>query len=395
MEIGYTPEQEALRSELRGYYEKLLDPATVAELHESHGVGEAPRAHLEADVRRRLGRHRLAEGVRRPGPRADRAVHLLRRVDARRCAGADAHAQLASARRSCATAPRSRRTFFLPKILAGEIHFCIGYTEPDAGTDLASLQDPGRARRRRVRHQRPEDLHDASPTDADYVWLAVRTDPEAKKHKGISIIIVPDGHARASRSCRSNLSASHNINVTFYEDVRVPAGNLVGEENHGLERSSPTSSTTSGSRCARQRHRRARARRRRASWAQETKLADGRRVIDQEWVQLNLARCTPARVPAAHELAGRVGGDAGRRSTSADCSTIKVFGTEFYLEALRLLMEILGPVVVPRSPTRPARCCESRLERVHRGLDHPHLRRRHQRDAARPDRHVRAGLPEG
>ena len=53
-----------------------------------------------------------------------------------------------------------QKQFYVPKILAGEIHFAIGYTEPDAGTDLASLQTPCGPRRRRVRHQRPEDLHE-------------------------------------------------------------------------------------------------------------------------------------------------------------------------------------------------------------------------------------------
>ena len=93
MEIGYTPEQLAMQRELRTYYEKLLDPATVAELHASHGGRGGAPPHLEADVRRRLGGHRLAQGVRRSGALGDRAVHLLRRVDARRCAGADAHDQ--------------------------------------------------------------------------------------------------------------------------------------------------------------------------------------------------------------------------------------------------------------------------------------------------------------
>ena len=77
----------------------------------------------------------------------------------------------------------------------GEIHFAIGYTEPDAGTDLASLKT------RAVRDGdeyviNGQKIFTSLATDADYIWLAVRTDPEAPKHKGISIIIVPDRHAR-------------------------------------------------------------------------------------------------------------------------------------------------------------------------------------------------------
>ncbi len=83
-----------------------------------------------------------------------------------------------------------QKSFFLPKILAGELNFAIGYTEPEAGTDLASL------RTRAVRDGDEYVVNGAkiftSGADmADYIWLAVRTDPDAPKHKGISILCVP------------------------------------------------------------------------------------------------------------------------------------------------------------------------------------------------------------
>ena len=85
---------------------------------------------------------------------------------------------------------RSRRQSFLPRILAGEIHFCIGYTEPNAGTDLAALTT------RAVRDGDEYVINGAKiftslAGGADYIWLATRTDPEASKHKGISMFIVP------------------------------------------------------------------------------------------------------------------------------------------------------------------------------------------------------------
>ena len=137
------------------------------------------------------------------GRTPDRAVHLLRRVDARRCAGADAHDQLRRARRSCTTARRSRRTSSCPKILAGEIHFCIGYTEPDAGTDLASLQHPGRARRRRVRHQRPEDLHEPrrpTPTTSGSRCAPTRTSRSTRASRSSS-----SRPTRPGFKCRADL----------------------------------------------------------------------------------------------------------------------------------------------------------------------------------------------
>ncbi|OWY59108.1 acyl-CoA dehydrogenase, partial [cyanobacterium TDX16] len=84
----------------------------------------------------------------------------------------------------------AQKAEFLPPILAGEITFAIGYTEPESGTDLASLQ---------TKAERDGDewiingqkIFTSGADDADYVWLACRTNTEVKKHKGISLIIVP------------------------------------------------------------------------------------------------------------------------------------------------------------------------------------------------------------
>ena len=194
MEIGYTPEQEAMRSELRAYYEKLLDPATVAELAASHGIGEAPRAHLEADVRRRLGRHRLAEGVRRPGSLGDRAVHLLRRVDARRRAGADAHAQ--QRRPDDHGFGTDEQKAVLPPAASSPA------TSTSASATPSPAPAPTSRRCRRVRCATAtsyvingQKMWTSLSSDADYCWLAVRTDPDAAKHKGISHHHRADGHA--------------------------------------------------------------------------------------------------------------------------------------------------------------------------------------------------------
>ena len=124
-----------------------------------------------------------------------------------------------------------QKEFFLPKILAGDIHFCIGYTEPESGTDLASLQT------RAVRDGdeyviNGQKIYTSLAGDADYIWLATRTDPEAAKHKGISMFIVPMD-TPGIKVVPMHLLGDHNINYTFYEDVRVPATNLVGGENQG------------------------------------------------------------------------------------------------------------------------------------------------------------------
>ena len=119
---------------------------------------------------------------------------------------------------------------YLPRILAGDVLFSVGYTEPDSGTDLASLQ---------TRAQRDGDewvingqkVFTSIAHESDVIWLAVRTDPEAPKHRGISIILVPTATPGITVQPLPQLSGRNNI--TFYDNVRVPLRNLVGEENLG------------------------------------------------------------------------------------------------------------------------------------------------------------------
>ena len=117
-------------------------------------------------------------------------------------------------------------------ILAGEVHFAIGYSEPEAGTDLAALRTSA------VRHGdeyivNGQKIWTTGGHDADYVWLACRTDPEAAKHKGISILIVDTTDPGYSWTPIILSDGAHHTNATYYNDVRVPADMLVGEENAG------------------------------------------------------------------------------------------------------------------------------------------------------------------
>ena len=125
-----------------------------------------------------------------------------------------------------------QKEFFLPRILAGEVHFAIGYTEPEAGTDLASL------RTRAVRDGdtylvNGEKIFTTGGHDADYIWLACRTDPGAPKHKGISILIVDTTDPGFSWTPIITHDGAHHTNATYYSDVRVPVTMRVGEENAG------------------------------------------------------------------------------------------------------------------------------------------------------------------
>ena len=225
----------------------------------------------------------------------------------------------------------------LPGILRGEVHFSIGYTEPTAGTDLASL------RTRAVRDGDEyvitgEKLYTSAIQYADYVWLAARTDPEAPKHKGLSVFIVPTDAPGFHWTPLSTV-AGEFTSTTFYDGVRVPASNLVGGENAGwrlitnqLNHERVAICPVSGI---------LRSIADVEAWARDEKEADGSRVIDRQWVQVHLARLR-ARAEFLKLINWKVAWAADKGLNPADASATKVFGTEFALEAYRLLLEIVG-----------------------------------------------------
>jgi len=363
MYIGYTEEQDELRKELRAYYAELLTPEVVEQLAHSRGVGPVMR-----QVVRQMGADGWL-GIGWPteyGGQGRSAIEQFVFFDESMRAGAPV--PMLTVNSVGPTIMRygteEQKAFFLPKILRGEIHFAIGYSEPGAGTDLASL------RTRAVRDGEEyiingQKLWTSLAGDADYIWLATRTNPEVKKHKGISLFIVDMKHTPGIRVDPLHLLAEHDINATYFDDVRVPAGNLVGGEDNGWtmitsqlnhERVTLCSSGIVD-RCLEEVR----------GWAQETRLADGRRVIDQEWVQVNLARVR-AKLEFLRLINWKVAWTATQdRLDVADASTTKVFGTEFYLEAFRLLMEILGQRAYLERES-PEALLAGRLEGLYRGL---------------------------
>src|SRR5690242_14509822 len=285
MYVGYTKEHEAFRDELRAYYEQLLTPEVEREIGRSEGVGPVPRKifkQMSTDGWVGLGWPKEFGGKN--------LTPIEQYVFFDESMRAGAPVPMLTINSVAPTIMRygsqEQKDFFIPKILAGEIHFAIGYTEPDAGTDLASLKTSA------VRDGdeyviNGQKIFTSLATDADYIWLAVRTDPNVKKHKGISIIIVPTDTPGFKCEPISNMGG-FNTNATFYEDIHVPVGNLVGEENQGWNLITNQLNHERVTLCAsgiveRQLEDV-------IEWAKLTKLADGRRVIDQEWVQLNLAR---------------------------------------------------------------------------------------------------------
>jgi 3-oxocholest-4-en-26-oyl-CoA dehydrogenase alpha subunit len=361
MRIAYTAEQERLRLELRAYFGALMTPEVRAALaggDDDLGDGQAYR-----DVVRQLGRDGWlalswpAEFGGRGGTMLDQLIFTDEAATAR------VPVPFLTINTVGPTIMRfgtpEQKAFFLPRIAAGEIHFSIGYSEPEAGTDLASLRTTA------VRDGEEyvidgQKMWTSLIQYADYVWLACRTDPEAGRHRGLSIIIVPTSAPGFSWTPVPTL-AGVVTSATYYSGVRVPVSSLVGSENQGWplitnqlnhERVALTSAAPVQSALADVR-----------DWAASTTLASGQRVIDAEWVQLNLAR-VHAKVEFLKLLNWRVASSGGVLG-QADASATKVFGTEFAVEAYRLLMEVLGTSGFVRAGS-PGEVLAGRIERAHR-----------------------------
>ncbi len=362
MRIAYTAEQERLRRELRRYFGALMTPEVRAALaggDDDLGDGQAYRS-----VVRQLGRDGwLALGW--PAEFGGRGGTMLDQLIFNdEAAAARVPVPFLTINTVGPTIMRfgtpEQKSFFLPRIAAGEIHFSIGYSEPEAGTDLASLRTTA------VRDGEEyvidgQKMWTSLIQYADYVWLACRTDPAAERHRGLSIIIVPTDAPGFSWTPVPTV-AGVVTSATYYSEVRVPASSLVGEENRGWplitnqlnhERVTLTSAAPVISALAEVRE-----------WAASARLASGQRVIDAEWVQLNLAR-VHAKAEFLKLLNWRVASSGGVLGP-ADASATKVFGTEFAVEAYRLLMEVLGASGFVRAGS-PGEVLAGRIERAHRG----------------------------
>jgi alkylation response protein AidB-like acyl-CoA dehydrogenase len=256
-----------------------------------------------------------------------------------------------------------QKTRFLPKIQAGEMLIAIGYSEPEAGTDLASLKT------RAVRDGSEwvingQKVFTSLADHSDYVWLACRTNPDASKHRGISMILVPLD-AEGVKITPTWTMGGVRTNTTFYENVRVPVENLVGGENQGwslitnqlnhervaLFNYGPMSLTFADV----------------VQWARETQHPDGGRVIDKPWVQQNLARFK-ANLEALKVMNWKQAWDITQGGLHpAQASAIKVFASEFNVQGYHLLMEVLGEEGVIRDGS-PGAILRGRIERTYRSV---------------------------
>jgi hypothetical protein len=335
MHLDFTPEQQQLRKEIRASLEAVMTPERIAAVADRMEGGPEVKECLRA-----LGTANLL-GVGWPKEYGGRGFSALEQFifceEARRV---NAPIPLVTLNTVGPTlmvyGTEEQKQQILPAILDGTVEFAIGYSEPGAGSDLASLRTTA------VRDGldyviNGQKMFTSGAAHADYVWLAARTDPTTKKHKGISIFIVPTSSPGFSWKPLNTMPGVTTF-YTFYDDVRVLASAMVAGENEGwklittqlnFERAAlgnlgalePLFEKT-------------------LQWAQTTELDDGR-VIDQPWVRLALAR-VEAQVAAYKIMNVRVNAAMTKGALGmGEASAVKVFGTELTQQVARELLEVL------------------------------------------------------
>lgn len=230
MLIDLTPEQKKFQAELRKYFADLISPEEAEiMLTDRHG----PVYH---EVIRRMGRDGWL-GVGWPKEFGGKGFgEIEQQIFTNEAVRADVPLPSVTLQtvgptlQAYGTEEQKRK--FLPGILTGEVHFAIGYTEPEAGTDLAALRTTA------VRDGdhyvvNGQKYFTTGGHAADYIWLAVRTGTVEDRHRGISILIVDTTDPGFSSTPVITADGAHHVNATYYEDVRVPVEMLVGEENRG------------------------------------------------------------------------------------------------------------------------------------------------------------------
>ncbi|WP_347271156.1 acyl-CoA dehydrogenase family protein [Rhizorhabdus histidinilytica] len=359
MRVEFTPEQKALRAEFRAYLDGIMTPEVRA------ATVDAESGLVYREVIRRMGR----DGWLTPGWPVDYGGRgldpLTQKILLEELVLAEAPFPFVTVNTVGPALMRlgteKQKREILPRIATGELIFAIGYSEPGAGTDLASLTT------RAVREGddyvvNGQKIFTSGAEGADYVFLAVRTDPQAPPHKGITILMMDTRLPGFSVSPIWTVGG-FRTNVTYYEDVRVPADMVIGEVNAGWrliaeqlnhERIGLAALSYSGNGCFDQV----------VQWARETPAGAGR-LIDVPWVRSTLGEAY-ALLRAIGVMGNRVAAQVAQGSTRADlASGLKVFGTEGMIRVMRLLLDVLGPAGLIREGS-PGAVLRGRIEREYR-----------------------------
>jgi len=342
VDFELTPEQRALQAQVYEYLGRLMTPALRAELErlpEGGGPEEAPEF---SRALRQLGDDGWL-GIGWPaeyGGQGKGAIDQYLFFDA----AVGYHAlpipmlalnTVGPTIMRVGTEAQKRR--FLPPILRGRLHVGIGYTEPEAGSDLASLRTTA------VRDGdsyviRGQKVFTSLAHFCDYIWLAARTDPAAKKHRGLSIFMV-DTRSPGFRVEPLYTMGGFRTNITYYDDVRVPADCRIGEENAGWQYINMQLAMERITLVPHSRARRLLEDLR--QWAQ-TARRDGVTVSEEPWVRAKLAelvRDTEVLKLFNYRVAWMI--DRGQ-VPFAEAAMTKVFGSELFQRIHGFGLQMMG-----------------------------------------------------
>jgi len=242
MDFAYTPAQEALREEVRQFITENITPGIVEELETTGIRRRGPKTrelYQKISDNGWIGISWPKEYGGQAGSRIDQYIveeEFSRIGITVGGAGSGAPAILAAG-------TEEQKEYFLPGLMRGEISFALGFSEPQAGADLAGLQC------RAVRDGdefviNGQKMYTTAAHYATHIYLMARTDPDAPRHRGISIFLIPMDTpgitVRPLWTIQNEPTAplgttygDNRTNETFFEDVRVPASCLLGEENSG------------------------------------------------------------------------------------------------------------------------------------------------------------------
>ena len=347
MDLDYSPDERAFREQVRAFVGANLPPALSAKVH---GGKRLTRDDY-------LSWHRILarQGWVAPGWPKEHGgpgwTAVQQQIFDDECAAAGAPRILPFGVRMVAPVimrfgNAAQKAHFLPRILSGEDWWCQGYSEPGAGSDLASLK---------MRAERKGDHYVVNGQKtwntlgqyADWIFVLARTATEGRPQEGISFLLVdmktPGITVRPIRM----LDGEHEINEVWFEDVKVPLANLVGEENKGwtcakfLLGHERTGIAGVGP-CKRElKHLKEFARAERASGRPLIEDARFRDRIAQVEIELMALEVTNLRVLSA---------EGEKRAPGPEASILKIRGTEIQQTLSELKMQALGAYGIPYVP---------------------------------------------
>jgi len=347
MFVDLTPEQHKLRLKVRDYFNTMMTPELRMQLR------GAESGDLFRQLIRQMGRDGwLAVGwPKQFGGQGYAATEQMIFFQEANIAGAPLPfvtiSTVGPALMEHGSAQQQQK--FLPGMAAGEIIFAIGYSEANAGSDLASLATQARLDGERFVVNGSK-LWTSGVESADYVWLAARTSTELARHKGVSLLIVDTNTKGFSHTLIETVGNA--TAATYYDNVEVPKDMLVGELHGGWKLIT-----------AQLNHERLGL----GSWSDKVvaqfrrvlnwaKACDetGQRAVDQPWVRRALAECY-ARLEAMRLINFRIAADLENGVMDvALASTTKVYGSESAIEILRKLTEVVGSSGLVRSGSAAA-----------------------------------------